>query len=144
LNRLLKQKGEWNHDISNHTCVNWNTGANNSYPDIELNLLPAFQTATGESILPYHLEQNGRNYPAIQMKMERLTFAPKASTPNKIEDIGIWKAGLGDKDLITFKNNAIKLKEHAALVVYRVVVVVVTEVSYVAAQFWIIEKYKNV
>jgi hypothetical protein len=104
--------------------VSWNSSPNQTNPEININLFMEFQTATNDSMLHYHLEHNGRNYPEFRMKIQRLTFDPNAGIPKKAENIGTWKAGLGGKELIEFVDRK-DLNEHKVHTVFRVVVVVV-------------------
>jgi len=89
---------------------------------------------TNQSMLPYHLSQNGQNYPELKMKIQRLTFDPNTGTPKRTETIGTWKAGLGGQELIEFAAKK-DLQEHKAVDVYRVVVVVVCS-KYLSSEFY--------
>jgi hypothetical protein len=60
------------------------------------------------------------------MKIQRLTFGPNADTPKKTENIGTWRAGLGENELIDFEDH-VALIQHKVSSVYRVVVVVVCQ-----------------
>jgi hypothetical protein len=125
LDRQLKKTGQWKHDISKNSCLNWNSTLNDTNPEINLNLFNEFQIAINDSILHYHLERNGRNYPEFKMMIQRLTFDPNSGIPKMNETIGTWKAGLGGTELIEFVDGKKDLNEHKVRLVFRVVVVVV-------------------
>jgi len=124
--RQLKQAGEWNHDISRDTCADWNSATNDLNPKINVNLFQAFQTATEDSILTYHLDYEGTSHPEFGMKIERLTFDPNGDAPKKTENIGTWRAGVGGEELIEINDDEALIK-HRVRSVYRVVVVVVCQ-----------------
>jgi len=80
--------------------------------------------AANVSTLSYHLRYNGQNYPSFTMQIQRLTFQANNGDPVKNENIGIWRSGIGGKDLFEFAHGK-DMKANKAINVYRIVTVVV-------------------
>ena len=121
----MKKDGKWEHDISNHTCVNYNPNKtnNNVYPPISLNLFEAFKAAGSENIMgPFHLLKNGRNYPNFKMEIKRLLFDNRTAIPKEIQPIGVWNAGIDENNLLDIPTGK-NLSAHKAETVFRIVTV---------------------
>lgn len=67
----------------------------------------------------------GKSHVDLTMTIQRLVFKPNTQDPISNVELGTWKAGYGEKELITTNGKDEQWKEHIALTVFRIVTVVV-------------------
>ena len=125
----MKSKQKWTHDISNNTCVNYKS--DKTYPELDLDLINFFETASMENALgdKFVMGGNGKNYPQFEMKIRYLKFEKNEAVPNFDDLIGKWKSGYGDASQLQYQENK-NLTNHMAQIVFRVVTVVVSVLNF--------------
>lgn len=78
---------------------------------------------------PFHLEDDktvGKSHANFQMSIHRLVFKKGQAEPESMKQLGIWRTGFGEKELITeSEKEESQWKAHIALTVFRIVTVVV-------------------
>ena len=122
----MKGEGAKFHVVPKIECANYKM--NQSSEELSLDLYDALKNISKDNMIPYELsaQENGKNYPKFDMKIERFVWGENKQTPQEKKEVGVWKSGFEEKDAIHYVDG-LDLIDHLAHTVFRIVTVVVSK-----------------